>query len=69
MLTRSQRGQQAGDGAVMIPGSSHHGSFHLLRSRDVARWVLQPLWSCAHPGKDPSCLEKGPSSADRPAEE
>lgn len=53
-------------GAGMTPGSSHHGSFHLLRSRDMAWWVLQPLWSSVHPSKDPSCLGKGPQQR-RPA--
>lgn len=61
------RGRGRSDPWELPPG--HHGAFHLVRSMDMARGVLQPLWSCVRPGKDPSCLEERPSSTDRPAEE
>lgn len=49
---KSQLGQREGEGAGMascklLPG--HYRAFHLLRSMDTSRRILQPLWSCVHP--------------------
>lgn len=53
---RSQLGQREGEGAGTAPASSPLGTTTLCTSSGA--WIcpggiLQPLWSCVHPGKDP----------------
>lgn len=62
MLTRSQLGQRAGDGAGMTPGSSHHGLFPLLRGRDMAGWCCSPSGALFIPVRTPPAGGRDPAA-------